>query len=157
MGIAIEVLLIVGLLLVMALEVSGHTRAPKKTSPFYASNTVDGVVFSGIVATAADVQNVTVQLTNSNFEPIAQIGIVDVYLSDNADGSTLTSQAADSIAIVTKGVILGVITTAKAVKVASNTSGIFDLAVTIAAGRTYYMVICLPDGTIQVSGAIVIT
>jgi hypothetical protein len=100
--------------------------------------------------------NVAVQLQDNRGQAIQQIGYCDVYLSDNADGTTLTATALTSnIVIGTNGVIIQTTVTEKAVAVISNKSGQFDLnLIQTASPQTYYMVVCMPDGSVVVSNAI---
>jgi hypothetical protein len=100
--------------------------------------------------------NVAVQLQTARGQSVAQICQVMVYLSANADGSTLSGTATTSaLAIGTNGVLLDITTTGLVCDVISNSSGQFDLnIIQTASPTTYYMVVCAPDGSIIVSGAV---
>lgn len=100
--------------------------------------------------------NVAVQLQNAHGVSLAQIAGVKAYLSDNANGSTLTATVPTStLAIGTNGVIIGVLTTNKAVEIITNALGQFDLNVIQTVGGTnYYLVVEMPDGSIVVSPVI---
>jgi hypothetical protein len=104
-------------------------------------------------AKATNTINVAVQLQDARGQNIAQIGYVDVYLSDNADGSTLTATVPTSpIVIGTNGVLIATPTATKAVSVITNKLGQFDLnIIQTASPVAYYMVVCMPDGSIVVS------
>lgn len=97
---------------------------------------------------------VTVTLLDAQGQAVG-FAFARCYLSDNADGSTLTATATTSaLAIATKGVLLDIPTTGKVCDVISNNVGVFDLNIIQTATPTYYLVVILPDGTIVVSDAI---
>jgi len=135
---------------------AGINRAPAKEAPHYASNYVGGAKFT-VGASASHIVNVAVQLCDANFNAQKVLGVVDVYISDNSDGHTLTAATLDALGIGTNGVLLATLTSLKALKILANASGQFDLNVQKNAGGTYYLVVVMWDGTILVSPAIVIT
>jgi len=128
---------------------------PAKNAAAKAYNTFNLVSFT-IGTKTSNTINVAAQLQDARGQNIAQIAHAKVYLSDNADGSTLTATATtSSIAIGTNGVILYTPVSDKMVEVISNSSGQFDLnIIQTASPTTYYMVVVLPDGSIVVSSAI---
>ena len=105
---------------------------------------------------AANTITVTVVLKDERANALAEIVNAEFYLSDNADGSTLTATVPTSnLAIHSKGVIIGTLTTNKAGEIITNAVGTFDLDITQTASPvTYYLVIIKPDGGLLVSGAI---
>lgn len=114
---------------------------------------VAGLATFTIGAKVANVINVAVQLQDVRQQSVGQITHVEAYLSDNADGSTLTATAATSaLAIGTNGVIISTLTTEKAVLVISNKTGQFDINITqTATPQAYYLAVMMPDGSIVVS------
>lgn len=149
------------LLLVGALYAGGNRPDKAENSPFMArlpvmlaSFTVSAQTGSGSGAT----RNVAVQLRDAANNAINFISHLEVFLSDSADGHTLTAVAPTTLAIGTNGVVIGVITTVKTDKLISNASGQFDLTITESGTpNTYYLVVCMPNGTIAVSPAIAMT
>lgn len=104
---------------------------------------------------AANVIKITVQLQASGGVDLAVSGGVMVYLSDNADGSSLVSAAPDGgWAIATDGLLIPLVAN-KAAWMVSEADGDIDVNITHAAGaKTVYMVIVLANGKLAVSGAI---
>src|SRR5438105_521520 len=100
---------------------------PAKQSAAKAYNAFNLASFT-IGAKASNTINVAVQLKGARGENVGQICLPDAYLSDNADGSTLTATVPTStLAVGTNGVIIGVGSTNKAVRLLTNSSGQFDL------------------------------
>jgi hypothetical protein len=100
--------------------------------------------------------NVALQLQDSRAQTPLAICPVKVYLSANADGSTLTATATTSaLAIGTNGVLLDITTTGKVCDIITNAAGQADLnIVQTAGGTTYYLVVVKPDGGIVTSPVI---
>lgn len=105
---------------------------------------------------ATNTIKVTVQLLNDLGQALTELVNCEMYLSDNADGSTLTATVPTSnLAIAALGFILGTLTTNKAVEIITNSSGTFDLnIIQTASPVTYYLTIIKPDGGLIVSPAI---
>jgi hypothetical protein len=129
---------------------------PAKQAAAKAFNTFNMATFSIAAEGAGDTINVAVQLLDARGQKPGKICRCLVYLSDNADGSTLTATVPTStLAIGTNGLILVVEVTNKVLTIISKNDGSFDLNVIQSADPvTYYMVVCMPDGSIAVSGAI---
>ncbi len=108
---------------------------------------------------AVNTINVTVQLKEAGGQNVSKIVAVSAYLSDNADGSTLTATVPTStVAIGTNGLILVVDVTNKVFQILTNATGQFDLnLIQTNTATTYYLVLVLPDGSLLVSGAIAFT
>src|SRR5579872_7329814 len=95
-------------------------------APFLAANTVNHVGFT-IGPLTAHVINIALQLQDANWQNISQRACVQCYLSDNADGSTLTATApGTSVGIGTNGLELEYVTK-KVFDLISNASGQVDL------------------------------
>lgn len=134
---------------------TGLRRTPAKTSPFEAACVVDLATFT-IAAQVSRTINVAMQLKDADGNALVVRGAVDAYLSDNADGSTLTASTPTStVAIGTNGLLINQVTD-KAFKLVSNASGQVDINVINSGSHTYYLALVMPDGGIQVSGAIAI-
>lgn len=130
---------------------------PAKEAVAKAFNAFQLAAFT-IGAEASHTINVAVQLQDARGQAVTQITQCSCYLSDNADGSTLTATPTTSApAIGTNGVLLGITTTGKFFDVITNKSGQFDVNIVNTSAQNYYLVLLLPDGTILVSPIIAIT
>lgn len=153
-------LFLVGFLILVCWNV-GMNPAPAKESPFFARNTfnlasitVGSQTGSGSGAT----RNVAVQLKDANANSIKTVGSCLAYLSDSADGHTLTSVTPTSVAIGTNGVVLAALVAAKVFEIISNASGQFDLTITESGTpNSYYLCVRMPDGSLQISPVIAMT
>lgn len=126
-----------------------------KNAQARAYNFFNMVTFT-IAAEAAHVIKVTVQLKDARANLPAGVCRCHVYLSDNADGSTLTATVTTSaLAIAALGVLELISVTGKAGDILTNATGAFDINITQTAAKTYYLCIVMPDGSVVVSGAIV--
>jgi hypothetical protein len=128
---------------------------PAKQAAARAYNTFNLAAMT-VGAKVTNTINVAVQLQDARGQAVKQIGNCSFYLSDNADGSTLTATATSSaLAIGTNGVLMVINVTGKYCDVITNASGQFDLNIIQTAGGTkYYPVVMMPDGSIIVGGAI---
>ena len=98
--------------------------------------------------------NVAIQLLDQNLRDLAQRGTVGFYLSDDANGDSITATAPSSgIAIGTDGLMREYITD-KAGRLTSESDGDIDITLTEASTGTWYLVLEMPDGSLKVSGAI---
>jgi hypothetical protein len=110
------------------------------------------VVKFTVGAPLSHVINVACQLQDAKGRNIAQVGFAKVYLSDSADGHTLTATALTSnFAIGTNGVILATPVSEKYTEVISNAIGQFDLNLTQTATQNYYLCVVLHDGSLAIS------
>lgn len=105
---------------------------------------------------AADTIKATVQLKDARGQNLAAITPVQVYLSSDAAGGTITPTVPTStLAIAAKGTILAVNVTDKMLLLACDVNGQFDLnIIQTAAPVTYYLCVRMPDGSLSNSGAI---
>lgn len=132
-------------------------RQPAKGNPFKPVEYLNAASFV-IGAEASNIINVGVTLKDSDGVVLAEPMIVDVYLSDNADGSTLTGTVVTTVAIGTNGLIVVPVTAGKVYKVKSNAAGLFDLNLTYAVGaKTWYLCVVMPNGKLAISSAIAFT
>jgi hypothetical protein len=128
---------------------------PAKFAAAKAFNTTNQASFV-IGAKVANVINAAVQLLDARGQAVTQFTNVFVYLASTANGGTLSPTSPTSTtAIGTNGQILGIHSNTTAYDVLSNATGQFDLNITQTAGGTlYYLVVCMPDGSIIISPAI---
>ena len=128
---------------------------PAKNAAAKAFNTFNLATFT-IPAKQTNTITVTVQLLDAHGKAIAEVAHCFIYLSDNADGSTLTGTATtSSIAINTNGALLLTVVADKMVQVISDITGKIGLDIIQTAGGTkYYMVVVKPDGGLLISSAI---
>lgn len=98
--------------------------------------------------------NVAVQLLDGNGDNLATAAGVQWYLSDDADGSSLTAAAPDGgAAIGTDGLLIEQTANTSGLLV-TESDGAADVALTEAGAATWYLVLVLPSGRVVVSGAI---
>ena len=130
-------------------------KMPAAQAPFMAANVVGHVSFA-VGPLTSHVINVAVQLQDANWQNLTQRGAVRAYLSDNADGSTLTATApGTSVGIGTNGLELELVTK-KVFELVSNASGQVDLNLSDNTGaKTWYLVVILPDGSLNISPAMI--
>ena len=127
-------------------------RRPAKHNPFLAANVVGKVTFS-IAAELADSITVSLQLQDANGRDLAVRGSVQAYLSDDANGDSVTATAPDTVAGGTDGIVMESISN-KLMTLVSEADGDIDIAIGENAATTWYLVVILPDGSLAVSGAI---
>jgi hypothetical protein len=122
---------------------------PAKQAAAKAYNLYNLAVFT-IGAKAANTINVAVQLQDARGRNIAQIANVQAYLSASPTGAGLSAVPTSSaLAIGTNGTILAITVAGLVVDLITNASGQFDLNIIQTAGGTpYYLVLCLPDGSV---------
>jgi hypothetical protein len=125
----------------------------RKKNPF-GGNTFDYAAIT-VGVEAGNVINVAVRLQTARRKNIAVRGIVTCYLSDVNTGAGITATApGTSVAIGTNGVIIEEFVTKKKWQIVTDAQGRFDLNIAESGTPTWYLVMVMPDGSIQVSGAI---
>ena len=80
-----------------------------------------------------------------------------MYLSDNVNGDDITGTTPDGVLIGTDGFLLSIslaAVTDRGFWLSTNNSGIIDLDIVEVGAQTWYMVVVLPNGIIEVSSAI---
>jgi hypothetical protein len=104
-------------------------------------------------AETANVIRVTARLSRAGRRTRAALWM---YLSDDAEGDGLIATAPDGgVAAGTKGAILAEPVADKVLLVQFDRNGEAELAITHAAGaKTLYVVGIMPNGALQVSGAV---
>lgn len=103
-------------------------------------------------AEVGNVINVGLQLKNGSDE-LAQRVSLFAYLSSDANGDSLAT-APTTVAVGTDGLLIPLVT-GRAFQLTCEADGDIDLNITLSSGAaTYYLVVVLPDGTLEVSGAI---
>jgi hypothetical protein len=116
---------------------------------------VVGLAEFTIGSEAADVINVVVQLKKQDgTTDIAKRASVFVYLSDDANGDSVTATAPDGgWAIGTDGLLIDLVA-GKCGLVSSESDGDIDIDISETGTPTFYMVLVYPNGDRVVSGAI---
>lgn len=129
---------------------------PAKQAAAYAYNAFDALATAVIGTEGSNTINAAVQLKDARGNAVARVCHVRAYLSDLSTGLAITATATTSaLAIGTNGAILQIPVTGKMVDIVTDASGRFDLnIIQTAAPVTYYLVICLPNGGIQVLGPV---
>ena len=117
-------------------------------------NKVGGVTYT-IGTESANVINVALQLTDAEGTALAAVAALNFYLSSDSAGKDVEGTGPDTIAIGTDGslymsggdsVIAGLMV--------SEADGDIDIDITKSGADTFYFCTILPDGSIDVSGAI---
>lgn len=127
-------------------------KNPYRAHPFH-SGVVNNIEFT-IGAEASDVINVGIQFKDGNRNVAQRAGVI-AYLSDDANGDSVTGTApAGGVAVGTDGLAIPLVAD-KAFQLVSEADGHVDLDITNASTTpTFYLVVILPDGTLSVSDAI---
>lgn len=109
-------------------------------------------------AGTTNVCNVTVTAQDYDGNALAQIVVFDLWLSDAASGAGLTATTASGgIAAGSKGAVLGVLTTAKALRVQTDATGTFILSITDTAKTAFNVCASGPNSSGAVVGATLAT
>lgn len=133
----------------------GVAAAPATDVATLATAVVGGIGSVEFTVGASDTGTVAIQLVDHNGDDLAVRGSVFAYLSDDANGDSLTATApSGGIAIGTDGLSIPVVAD-KSFQLVSEADGDIDLLVTEAGGATWYLVVVLPNGQLAVSGPIV--
>jgi len=112
---------------------------------------------TAVAADAGTTVAVTIQLNTPEGVPLAKVGVVDFYLSDDAAGLSLAATApSGGIAAGADGAIIETVA-GKAGFMISEADGDIDLVVTEAGAATWYLVYRLPCGGLIISDPIVFT
>lgn len=131
--------------------------APAADIATVANAVVGGVGGVEFTVGGGDTGTVGIQLVDHNGDDLAVRGSVFAYLSDDANGDSVAATApSGGVAIGTDGVLIPVVAD-KAFYLCSEADGDIDIVLTEAAAATWYLVVVLPNGTHQVSGAIAFT
>lgn len=100
---------------------------------------VGTTVTTSAAASTANLTLITYQVKDSAGNAVAAVHDMDVYLSDASTGAGLPSHTpSGGIAAGASGIVLIVYVTAKALRVQTNASGVFILAVTDSSKTHYY-------------------
>ena len=102
---------------------------------------------------AGDAINVAVQLKDSIGGEMAVRTTLAWYLSGNANGDTLATAPNGGIAIGTDGLLIETLADLAGL-VTSEADGDIDVTITDSGTPTVYLVLVMPDGSLEVSGAI---
>lgn len=100
------------------------------------------VVITNGVGASSNICNVTYQVSDLEGNAVSGIFDLDILLSDASTGAGLTATTASGgiAAASSGGTVIGVLTSAKALRVQTNTSGAFILAITDSAKTGFYPV-----------------
>lgn len=122
--------------------------AKPQRSPWYEPPVLSAVFTVG--ALVSTVITVGVQLVSGRNVNLAQSVGIYWFLSNDAAGASDATAASGGVASGATGHGLSTITGRQGL-VVSNASGHFDLAITDSATRNMYLVLVMPDGTLEVS------
>jgi len=106
---------------------------------------------------ATNVINVAIQLKDKAGNDLAVRASLLAYLSDDANGDSIAATAPDGgVAIGTDGLAIELIAD-KVFLLTSESDGDIDLDIEESGADTFYLILVMPDGTLQASGAITFT
>jgi len=95
-----------------------------------------------------------VQLLGSNGKDLTFAAAVDWYLSTQSDGSDLAADSTDITSLAISGDGLCIEHDANvAGKLVSEDDGDINLAIVVPSGKTVYLVLVMPDGSLVISDA----
>ena len=107
-----------------------------------------------IGAEGGNVINVGIQLKDSAGADLAVRGSLMAYLSDDANGDSVTATGPDGTVIIgTDGVLIPVVAK-KMFQLVSEADGDIDINITESAAPTWYLILVMPDGKLVASTAI---
>lgn len=101
-----------------------------------------GKLFGATVTVGAEGGNailVTVQLTDGLGKPLAAKHLVDVWLSDTTGAALSATAPSGTVVPSVAGVIVASLTAKTHLKVISDATGKFDLNITEATAKSYYV------------------
>lgn len=130
-------------------------KVPRAKSPYKSVTTgVVGFTISAEGAFAANEIRVGVQAKDDNGNNIAAGVFLDAYLATDAAGLNPVATAPNGgVGAGAVGKIIPLVAD-KAFKLITDATGKVDVDVTDSGTPTFYLVICLPDGSIQVTAAL---
>ena len=103
---------------------------------------------------AADVINVQVQLKDASGSNLGQRGSIFGYLSSTSSGSALATAPSGGAAIAGGNGLLIEQIADRAFQMVSTAAGLVSINITEVGATTFYLVLCRPDGRLDISGAI---
>ena len=103
---------------------------------------------------AANVINVVIQLQDAMGNDMAQRNALTCYLSDDANGDSVTGTGPSSESAIGTDGVLELIVAKKIYYIVSESDGDIDIDFTETGDKTWYLVLVMPDGRLVVSDAI---
>jgi hypothetical protein len=109
-------------------------------------------------AGGANVSNVTVQVVDSAGNALAGVFNFDLWLSDAATGANVTATTASgTVTAGASGVVIGTYTAKKSLRVQTDTTGKFILAITDTAKTGFYVAGQMPGAGQTVISSVLVT
>lgn len=128
-------------------------RIASKENPFKSAD-LPGIISFTVGTEGTNAIIVSMQVKDANGVNIAERCHLDGYLSDDAAGDSVVATAPDgTVAVATNGLVMQPISK-KLFKFVTEADGTLGLSIGESGVKTCYLVICMPDGSLQVSGAI---
>ena len=121
-----------------------------KHSPFKAANAILGAEIT--IGAETGSRTISIQLIGQGGD-LAQRASIMAYLSDDANGDSIAVTAPDTVAAGTDGIYMPIIA-GKLFNLISEADGDIDLVITENGVDTWYLVLIMPDGSLEVSDAI---
>lgn len=100
-------------------------------------------------------KSVAVSLKTPQGSQQSGISLVQAYLSDNADGSTIIATAPNGTVTATTGQLWDINSAKKVFTLITNSTGFVTLTINNTGSKTLYVVVSLPTGAVQVSPPII--
>lgn len=134
--------------------VGARGKPAAKGNPWRSRNAIGEIAFA-IGAETTNVIRVTATVKDGDAKARTARVALKAYLSGSATGAGVVGSAPTSVAIGSKGNILNAAVAGKLFDINTDTSGVFDLDITLSSGAaTYYLCVIMPDGSLAISGAI---
>lgn len=122
-------------------KTAGQVQAGN-TPAFVVPGSASSIAISNGPGASSNIANVTFQITDAGGNNVSGVFLLDIYLSDAATGIGLTATTASGgiAAAASGGTVLDVLVAAKYLKVQTNATGAFILAITDTAKTAFYPV-----------------
>jgi len=138
-------------------KIDGTTVTPSAAELNVLDGTPQGATITVTPASTAHANDITltVQLTDADGADLAARGHVITYLSLDANGDARPDVAVDKFEISGDGLMfpIGPASTSPTALLVSESDGDATILVSLAAAGTCYLAVCLPNGKLDVSGA----
>lgn len=129
-------------------------KVPGNRSPFATPGPV-GVTFGTLTAESSNARTQSLTVTDENGLAVSAPVLVDVWLSDNADGTgVLASAASSDLAAGTNGKLMEVGVTGKKAQFQTKADGTLDVVITDTATRVGIYLCVGTKGGVAVTSAI---
>ena len=130
-----------------------NKKAPVPNT-FGSSGELYGATITIGAETGGNTIAVTIQLTDFRGADLATRANVIAYLSDDANGDSLTATGPSTETVIGTDGVLAALITKKVYLFISESDGDIDLTVVESGAATWYLILCMPNGQLVASEAI---